>query len=74
MLQWFPDQMTHLAPTSPVLTITLLGGFGLHVARQGPIVLPRKARVLLAYLTMQKSQTASRETVVDLLRTDRGVG
>ena len=57
--------------TSPVL-IQLLGGFRLSVAGREVTSLPRKAQALLAYLAMQDGRPVSRETVSDLLWTDRG--
>ena len=57
---------------SPVVKLTLLGGFDLRVAEQSAVALPRKAQALLAYLVVQDVQTAAREAVADLLWTDRG--
>lgn len=57
--------------TSPVL-IRLLGGFRLSMAGREVTSLPRKAQALLAYLAMQDGRPVSRETVSDLLWTDRG--
>lgn len=57
--------------TSSVL-IRLLGGFRLSVAGREVTSLPRKAQALLAYLAMQDGRPVSRETVSDLLWTDRG--
>ena len=57
--------------TSPVL-IRLLGGFRLSVAGREVTSLPRKAQALLAYLAIQDGRPVSRETVSDLLWTDRG--
>ena len=57
--------------TTPVL-IRLLGGFRLSVAGREVTSLPRKAQALLGYLAMQDSRPVTRETVSDLLWTDRG--
>ncbi len=57
--------------TTPVL-IRLLGGFRLSVAGREVTSLPRKAQALLGYLAMQDGRPVTRETVSDLLWTDRG--
>lgn len=57
--------------TSPV-KIRLLGGFHLSVAGHEVTSLPRKAQALLAYLALRNGRRITRETVSDLLWTDRG--
>ncbi len=65
--------MVNLSHTSPLVSITLLGGFTLRVGGKEMTSIPRKARALLAYLAMQDGKPVSRETMSDLLWTDRGV-
>ncbi len=55
------------------VSIKLLGGFRLSVAGRSVTTLPRKAEALLAYLAMQDGRPVTRESVSDLLWTDRGV-
>lgn len=52
--------------------IQVLGGFRLTVAGRVVSSLPRKAQALLAYLAVQDGRPATRDTVSDLLWTDRG--
>lgn len=55
------------------VVIRLLGGFRLSVAGRDVASLPRKAQALLAVLATQDGRPITRETVSDLLWTDRGV-
>ena len=57
--------------TAPVL-IQVLGGFRLTVGGRVVSSLPRKAQALLAYLAVQDGRPVTRESVSDLLWTDRG--
>lgn len=63
--------MSHPSIESPVLEISLLGGFGLRVGGR-EIAVSRKARALLAYLASNPGQPATREAVSDLLWTRSG--
>ena len=65
--------MVNPSNTSPLVSLTLLGGFTLRVGGREVASIPRKARALLAYLAMQDGKPVSRETISDLLWTDRGV-
>lgn len=58
---------------SAQVLIQVLGGFRLTVGGRAVTSLPRKAQALLAYLAMQDGRPVTRETVSDLLWTDRGV-
>ena len=58
--------------TSPPLRLRLLGGFQLLVSGRELASIPRKAQALLVYLAMQEGRPVSRETVADLLWSDRG--
>ncbi|MGE0419696.1 MAG: hypothetical protein AB7O80_23070, partial [Acetobacteraceae bacterium] len=72
--EWSSEFLMAIIPSSKlILSISLLGGFSLRVAGRGVVSIPRKARALLAYLSMQEGQSVSRETIADLLWTDRGV-
>ncbi|MBN8899397.1 MAG: tetratricopeptide repeat protein [Rhodospirillales bacterium] len=55
-----------------MFAFTLLGGFELRLEGRDLRALPRKARALLAYLSMQEGKPVPREAVADLLWTDRG--
>ena len=65
--------MVNPSNTSPLVSLTLLGGFTLRVGGREVASIPRKARALLAYLSLQDGKPVSRETISDLLWTDRGV-
>lgn len=57
---------------SAPVRVQVLGGFRLTVAGRDVTSLPRKAQALLAYLAMQDGRPVTRESVSDLLWTDRG--
>ncbi len=70
---WLAFHEIWAAQRGAMLELSILGGFEVRSGRGEPIALPtRKARALLAYLTLNPDEAVSRSSLATLLWSDRG--
>lgn len=55
-----------------VLRLEILGGFSFWIGSDRQVALPKKVRAMLAYMAVQRSRTMARETLGELLWSNRG--